>query len=277
MNPVQRALWFVESHSADPVSLESVAAACHVSVFHVTRAFAATIGMPLIRYLRARRLSEAARRLAEGAPDILQVALDAGYGSHEAFTRAFREHFSHTPEQVRAQAHVRNLSIQDPVTMTSSSMTNLNPPRFESMPARSFAGLTEHHRCEAPAGIPMQWQRFNARLPTLPKEWTHAAYGICVNFDADGNFDYLTGVQVPEATVPPPGLVLLRLPAQQYAIFRHEGHVAGIRSTISAIWSEWFPSSGREPVEGEMIERYGPEFNPSTGLGGVEIWIPIKG
>ena len=43
-----------------------------------------------MRYMRGRRLSEAARVLANGGADILTVALDFGYGSHEAFTRAFR-------------------------------------------------------------------------------------------------------------------------------------------------------------------------------------------
>lgn len=277
MNPVQRALWFVESHSADPVTLESVAAACHVSPYHMTRAFAASTGMSLMRYLRARRLSEAARLLADGAPDILQLALEAGYSSHEAFTRAFREHFSNTPEQVRAQGNVQNLQLQDPLVMSTSAPIEITPPRFETSKPRLFAGLMERHRCEAPAGIPKQWQRFNAHFAALPPEWTRAAFGICANFDSNGNFDYLAGVQVPEATPPPPGLVLLQLPEQRYAIFHHAGHVAGIRSTVSAIWSQWFPTSGQEPVEAAMIERYGSEFNPGTGLGGFEIWIPIKG
>jgi AraC family transcriptional regulator len=55
----------------------------------LTWAFAVSTGLSLIRYVRARRLSEAARELAQGADDILGLALDAGYGSHESFTRAF--------------------------------------------------------------------------------------------------------------------------------------------------------------------------------------------
>ena len=58
-----------------------------------------------------RRLSEAARVLANGSPDILTVALDFGYGSHEAFTRAFRDQFGMTPESVRAQGHLDNVNL----------------------------------------------------------------------------------------------------------------------------------------------------------------------
>ena len=112
MDPVQKALWFVESHSREPITLEDIARACKVSPFHLTRAFAASMGLSLMRYVRARRLSEAARQLAEGADDILGIALDVGYGSHEAFTRAFRDHFLLTPEQVRAPGSFQQHSFR---------------------------------------------------------------------------------------------------------------------------------------------------------------------
>src|SRR3569623_3425229 len=97
MNPAQRALWYIESHLAEPMTLDEIAAIAGVSRFHMVRAFAAATGFAVMRYVRARRLSEAARALASGAPEILGVALDAEYGSHAAFTRAFREHFGLTP------------------------------------------------------------------------------------------------------------------------------------------------------------------------------------
>src|SRR4051812_44837511 len=102
MNPVGKALWFIESHFAEELTLDDIAHCGCVSRFHLARAFEAATGVPVMRYVRGRRLSEAARRLADGAPDILTVAIDAGYGSHEAFTRAFREQFGLTPEALRA-------------------------------------------------------------------------------------------------------------------------------------------------------------------------------
>ena len=92
MNPAQKALWFIESHLAGELSLDTIAAIAGVSRFHLVRAFAAATGFSVMRYVRARRLSEAAQALADGAPDILTIALDSAYGSHEAFSRAFRDH-----------------------------------------------------------------------------------------------------------------------------------------------------------------------------------------
>jgi AraC-like DNA-binding protein len=102
MNPAQKALWFIESHLANALTLDEIAGVAGISRFHLVRAFAVATGFSVMRYVRARRLSEAARALAGGAPDILNLALDADYGSHEAFTRAFRDHFGVTPEAVRS-------------------------------------------------------------------------------------------------------------------------------------------------------------------------------
>src|SRR5689334_10536128 len=117
MSPVSKALWYIESHFATAISLDDVAATSGVSRYHLSRVFAVATGHPVVRYIRGRRLTEAARALAGGAGDILAVALDHGYGSHEAFTRAFRDQFGVTPEAVRAQRALDNLSLLEPLRM----------------------------------------------------------------------------------------------------------------------------------------------------------------
>jgi AraC-like DNA-binding protein len=83
-------------------------------------------------YLRGRRLSQAAQVLAQGAPNILTVALDVGYGSHEAFTRAFRDFFGVTPEEVRAQRDIGNLKLMEPFIMKDQPATRLPEPVFRA-------------------------------------------------------------------------------------------------------------------------------------------------
>src|ERR1700742_1108545 len=143
MNPAQKALWFIESHLADALSLDEIAAIGGISRFHMVRAFAAATGLSVMRYVRARRLSEAARALAGGAPDILSLALEADYGSHEAFTRAFRDHFGMTPETVRAGTCLNQLGLQEPIMMDSTALDHLKPPRFETGKPLLVAGLGE--------------------------------------------------------------------------------------------------------------------------------------
>lgn len=98
MNAVEKALWFIESHFACEITLEEIGNTVGVSRFHMTRAFGTATNHSIMYYVRGRRLTEAAKALSRGAPDILSVALDAGYGSHEAFTRAFRDGFGVTPK-----------------------------------------------------------------------------------------------------------------------------------------------------------------------------------
>ena len=220
MDPVQKALWYVESHSREPVTLDSVARSCRVSAFHLTRAFGATTGLSLMRYVRARRLTEAALQLAEGATDILAVALDAGYGSHEAFTRAFRDQFDLTPEQVRSQAHTDNLSLVEPIMMSATPATELEPPRFENFRPILFAGLAEHYDCQSPAGIPDQWQRFGPNIGRIPGQVGPIAYGVIYNFDSEGNFDYMCAVEVNGQSSLPQGLSNLQVPGANTLFFR---------------------------------------------------------
>ena len=88
-NPAGKALWYIESHFGQEITLDVLAETVGVSRYHLSRAFGLATGSSVMQYVRARRLTKAARSLAAGAPDILAVALDAGYGSHEAFTARF--------------------------------------------------------------------------------------------------------------------------------------------------------------------------------------------
>src|SRR5437899_5960884 len=164
MNPAQKALWYIESHLAEPLTLDDVAGVAGVSRFHLVRAFAAATGLSVMRYVRARRLSQAARALAAGAPDILSLALDADYSSHEAFTRAFRDHFGTTPEAVRAATCLDKLKLQEPILMDSTMLDHLAAPRFETAKAFLVAGLTERIACDNGAMIPGLWHRFHQEV-----------------------------------------------------------------------------------------------------------------
>ncbi|MDA9467263.1 AraC family transcriptional regulator [Bradyrhizobium sp. CCBAU 53415] len=276
MNPAQRALWYIESHLAEPITLEEIAAISGVSRFHIVRAFAAAVGLPVMRYVRARRLTEAARSLAKGAPDILSLALEADYGSHEAFTRAFRDHFGTTPEAVRAATCVNQLRLQEPILMDSTMLDTLAPPRFETAKALLVAGPAERVSCDNGAMIPGLWQRFHQEVADIPARVGNVAYGVCCNGDDAGNFDYIAGVEVADFSDLPRRFARIRISEQRYAVFTHTEHVASIRRTVNTIWNQWLPASGLKAADAPNFERYDESFDPATGNGGFEIWLPVK-
>ena len=276
MNPVQKALWFIESHYSRELTLDDIANGGCVSRYHLSRAFEAATGRPVMRYVRARRLTEAARRLAGGAPDILALALEAGYGSHEAFTRAFREQFGLTPEALRSQGHTDNLALVEPIKMDETLLASLAPPRFENGKPLLIAGLAERYNCDTSVAIPAQWQRFNEYFGAIPGQIGRMAYGVCCNSDDDGNYDYICGVEVASFSELPSEFNRVRIPKQRYAVFSHREHVSTIRSTINTIWNKWLPESGHEVADAPNFERYGEDFDSKSGTGTIEIWVPLK-
>jgi AraC family transcriptional regulator len=275
MSLVGKTLWYIESHFAEEISLDDIAAMGRVSRFHMSRAFGLATGRSVMRYVRGRRLTEAARSLARGAPDILSVALDAGYGSHEAFTRAFRDQFGLTPDAVRQRGDLDNLELMEPIKMTETGTVEIEEPRRESSGPLLIAGLRARYSNETVAGIPMQWQRFGPYIGAIPARAGREAYGVCCDFDEAGHFDYVTGVAVSSLANLPPELSGVRVPAGSYLVFRHRGHVSGIHATWRAIMEHWLPASGQRMSDAPNFERYAEDFDGNTGIGGVEIWIPI--
>lgn len=276
MNPVCKALWFIEAHLGTDASLADVAGASGVSRYQLLRAFGPATGHSVMRYVRGRRLSQAARLLAAGAPDILSVALDAGYGSHEAFTRAFRDQFGMTPEAVRERRCLDNLPLMEAIRMDETLIVKLAPPRFEAGRTLLVAGLGERYSFETNQGIPLLWQRFVPYIGNIPGQVGDLTYGVCCNSDGAGNFEYVAGVEVSSFDEPPPELRRVRIPAQRYVVFTHREHISAIRGTWYTIWNQWLPASGYEVADAPDFERYDERFDPQSGTGEVEIWLPLK-
>jgi AraC family transcriptional regulator len=126
--------------------LDAIADAVGVSRFHLSRAF--TVGCAVAPYVRARRLTEAARTLTQDASDILAVALDTGYGSHEAFTRAFRVHFGVTPERLRARGDLDERDLMEAIRMDDKTLTaSVAPVRIAREDALLVFGVEQrYHR-----------------------------------------------------------------------------------------------------------------------------------
>jgi AraC family transcriptional regulator len=276
MDPVAKAIWYIESHFADAITLDDIAEISGLSRFSLSRAFGTATDRSVMRYVRGRRLTEAAKSLANGAGDVLALALETGYGSHEAFSRAFRDQFGLTPESLRAQRSVDNIPLVEPLIMDKSLLVKLEPPRFEKGKLMLIAGLSERYSYETCASIPSQWQRFVPHLGNIPGQVGNVTYGVRSNSDDAGNFDYLTGVEVESFDGLPKELTRLRIPARRYAVFTHKDHISKVRSTHYTIWSQWLPNSGHEAADAPDFERYDERFNPRTGSGGMEIWVPIS-
>jgi predicted transcriptional regulator YdeE len=151
----------------------------------------------------------------------------------------------------------------------------LNTPTFKAGPDLEIAGLNQNYTMETRSGIPQQWERFVGRAMALPGQ-SGTFYGISWNTKPDGSFDYLTGVGVVSPAQLPADFTPIKLAARRYAVFAHTGHVSAIPKTIDAIWAKWAPECALKIAHAPCFERYTAEFNPQTGMGGMEVWIPLE-
>ena len=159
--------------------------------------------------------------------------------------------------------------------MDSTASNNLQAPRFETGKPLLVAGVGDRFSHDNGAGIPLLWQRFHQSVAHLPSRVGQVAYGVCCNGDDAGNFDYIAGVEVSDFSDLPREFSRVRFPEQKYAVFTHGGHVSTVRRTVNAIWNDWLPASGFKMADAPSFERYGEKFDPATGNGGFEIWVPI--
>ena len=60
-------------------------------------------------------------------------------------------------------------------------------------------------------------------------------------------------------------------------MFTHKGHISTIRNSFHTVWNKGLPESGHMAAEAPFFERYDARFNPQTGQGDVEIWVPVRG
>ena len=124
-------------------------------------------------------------------------------------------------------------------------------------------------------GDPALWQRFEPFMQAVPFKREAMPVGVSRAHDEDGGFEYIAGLEVTRFGEIPPELVAIKIPAQRYAVFTHTGHVTRFPDTFRIIWDEALPAMKLTPVEGAVLERHLPAFDPRTGEGGIEVWVPV--
>jgi AraC family transcriptional regulator len=98
---LRRVLAYVEQHLAEDITVADLADVAYLSIFHFTRAFAATMGVPPHRYVSRRRLESAKTMIATGRASLCEIAFDCRFSSQSSFTRAFRRATGMTPAEYR--------------------------------------------------------------------------------------------------------------------------------------------------------------------------------
>ncbi|WP_274910918.1 AraC family transcriptional regulator [Streptomyces sp. WZ-12] len=276
----------VEEHLAEELDVKVSATALGTTEYHLRRMFSSLAGMPLSEYVRRRRMTVAAADVVRGEDDLLSIAVRHGYGSTEAFGRAFRAVHGATPRAVRRDGGPLRTQPQLRFRLTVEGSTPMDT-RVIERPAFRLIGHA--------ARVPLIYQGINPHIQqhiaTLPQQ-EHARLKALSNTEPAGllavsddlapdapegsELTYLHGVAVTQDTPVPDDLDAIGIPAGRWAIFHSAGpYPQALQATWAATATEWFPANPWRLRPGPSIltilER-AEDFTTAT----CELWLPVE-
>jgi AraC family transcriptional regulator len=240
---------FLESNLFEPLTAQDIAASAAMSLRSLQRHFTDSVGESLASYVRGRRLTLAARQLVLGHQDILGLALDCQFGSHEAFSRAFRRHYFMSPSEFRQQGcltHNYHRPLLDEAVLDELNAQRQQPPQLIQVPEHALWGLSAIMHPDQMNGLPLMrlTQRLSADLQTLfgpgqtPRVFIYKpSPGQCHDFCV------MVAVKARAGTAPA-GLETLILPAGFRATFTLQGDEALLPVFMYHCYAQWIFHSG---------------------------------
>lgn len=282
---LNRLVELVEDRLDDDLDVASLATELATTEYHLRRMFSSLAGMPLSEYIRRRRMSVAAADVL-GHGDLLGIAVRYGYGSTEAFGRAFRSVHGVGPGDVRrdggplrTQPQIRfHLTVEGNITM-DTRITDRPAFRLIGHATRVpliHEGVNPHIQAHI-AALPLAE---HARLKALSDTEPGGLLQVSADVDADDapgtELTYLHGVAVTDTTQAPDDLDTIEVPAGTWAVFHTAGeHPAVLQAVWAATATDWFPSNPWRLRPGPSIvavlER-ADDFTTAT----CELWLPVE-
>ncbi|RKH35224.1 AraC family transcriptional regulator [Corallococcus llansteffanensis] len=243
----------LQEHLDAPIEPATLARAASFSLHHFHRIFRAQMGETVMEHVRRLRLERAARRLrAGGDVRLLDLALEAGYESHEAFTRAFISRFGVPPSGFREQPSSRVLAWRQ----AHADATGVDV-QVRSHPAIRVAFMRHRGSYADVGGL---WQRMLAWAGTqglLGRE--PVLYGVCPDdpeVTAEPLLRFDACVVVGDGFTATDEVGVMELPGGTYAAGLHRGDYGRLAETYLEVIGRWFPTSGYEPAPDAVIEHY---------------------
>ncbi len=265
---ILRVLVHIQHHLDEAVRLEDLARVAHFSPYHFHRIFRGMIGESVMDHVRRLRLERAAHRLKFGDQPVTRVAFDAGYETHEAFSRAFKSMFDETPSGFRA-TH-RKIPWK-PVPSGVHFSADADPQDFT--PA-------------IPGATPMEVQIKNVDAITVafvrhigPYDQVGTSWNRLMAWASGQGFlgpkMKMLGIVHDDPEVTPPEKIrydaclevrdgfeptgeigVQQIDAGDYAVTTHQGPYAGLGDTYARLCGEWLPTSGRQIRSAPPFEIY---------------------
>jgi AraC family transcriptional regulator len=280
---LNEALEYIESRLDQRIEVTELARVAVTSEYHLRRLFSALAGLPLSEYIRRRRLTVAGAEVLAAERTLLEIAVRYGYGSGEAFARAFRAMHGVGPGEARrtgtSLTSQPRLSFRLVVEGNSSMRYRIvEKEQFRVVGKKIRVPLVHEGMNPAIAqfirGLDKETMR---RVGALSDQAPKGIVGVSDNIDpsrAEGTeLDYYHGVVTGAA--PPEDLDALTVPAGTWAVFESSGPFPqALQHLWRDVYTQWFPSNPYQSRPGPEILR--TRLTPDAAQADAELWIPVE-
>lgn len=285
---IQATIDYIDEHLDDELDIQELAVRTEMSFWHFLRVFRATVGETVKDYIRRRRLTRAAYELLESQQNIIDIALGAGFETHEAFTRAFRSQFGTSPREFRAAGAPPTLPRGIP-HITTDYLAHLHSglttePEFVDSPARKLVGIKSEFSV-APESFDLielgraAWEQFAPDIDRIPVR-ANALAGLCSDItgaDEKSIQGYVMPcVEVTEFAGLPEGLVALVRPPAREARFRHSGGGQTWEYTLQYIFGAWLPDSHFAVSDQPAYFTFPAARSPFGDTPQIDYWLALR-
>jgi AraC family transcriptional regulator len=263
-----RVLVHIQQHLDDALGLSELAGLACFSPYHFHRIFKGMVGESVKEHIRRLRLERAASQLKVGSAPVTRIAFDAGYESHEAFTRSFRAAFGVPPSQFRLsnrnrtiRASPSGLHYRDGQAVSDFKTTQPGGKRMKVKIEHKDPIRVAFMRHVGPyREVGATWDKL---LPWLGKEGLLGGDSLFIGICHDDpevtpqeKIRYDACVSVDESFVPEGEIGVQVIPGGEYAVTTHFGPYQKLGETYTKLLGQWLPRSGRELRSAPCFDVY---------------------
>ncbi|MFF3178152.1 helix-turn-helix domain-containing protein [Streptomyces sp. NPDC057900] len=280
---LNQAMEHIEGHLDQDLDVRELARIAATSEHHLRRMFSALAGMPLLEYVRRRRLTLAGAEVLAGRETLLEIAVRYGYGSGEAFARAFRAMHGIGPGEARRTGAALTSQSRMAFRLTVEGSSSM---RYRVVDKADFTVVGLKTRVPlvhaGPNQAIMDFVRgidphTLERLEKLSDQEPHGIVAVCDGMDpsrAEGTvLDYHHGVITSAAAFE--GTTTLAVPPGTWAVFTTSGPAPhAIQELWRDVFTEWFPSNPYRTRTGPEILR--ARFSPQKAEVDAELWLAVE-
>jgi AraC family transcriptional regulator len=277
----------IESRLDQRIEVADLARTAATSEYHLRRMFSALAGMPLSEYVRRRRLTVAGAEVLARRDSLLEIAVRYGYGSGEAFARAFRAMHGVGPGEARrtGTALVSQPRLTFRLTVEGNSSMRyrvIDKPEFSVVGPKARVPLVHSGPNQAIIDFVRAVRpETSESLEKLSDQEPRGTVAVCDDLDpgrAEGTeLDYYHGVitSAPAPEAVPEGAAVLPVPAGTWAVFTTSGPAPrAIQELWRDVFTEWFPANPYRGRPGPEILR--TRLSADGTEAEAELWLPVE-